>query len=118
MERNAIHNIETQFDNILFLVEERPFKNYENGDISMLKTDNTRFFFETNKINQISPSFLSRINMIYIHEDTLSCFDLFKNYLVEKCINVWSVNKETLLNLYKMIFMPFVKFCINDLRNV
>jgi len=117
-ENNILNDINPQFEKLTTLLEDRPCLNLENGEFSCLNVDKTRFFFESTKIDNISPSFLSKIQMIYLSKDTMTCNDIFRNYIDKKFINIYAQQKELLVNLYKILFLPFLKFCRKELKNV
>ena len=117
-EKEVINDINPQFENLSMLLEERPFINMENGEFATLNMEKTRIFFESNKIDNISPSFLSRIQIIYMSNDTITCKDIFNNYIDKKFINIYAQQKALLISLYSNLFLPFLRFCREELKNV
>ena len=76
-----------------------------------------RYFFETNGIEHVSPSFISRTNILYIEEEIITPTLLFKKFIEKGLLNIFSKYKTDLLELYENIFLKLLNIIKTELSS-
>ena len=68
-----------------------------------------RYFFETNSLEHISPSFISRTNFLYVEHDVVTSSLIFSKFIELGLLNIFSEYKEKLRILFETIYLEFVR---------
>ena len=117
METNMFQKFDSTFERLIMFLDDYPSLNLESGSFYSLYPNNARYFFETNKIDHVSPSFISRTNFIYIEHEIVTPSLLFNKFVEVGLINIFAEYKDKLKSLFETIYLEFLKSIKTELKN-